>query len=116
MRNPYPHRNKTEYRKVTNIAQRKILRVFDLINMLAASRMHVHALAKSIDTHERTVYRYFNLLEEIGFCIERDKRGRYYMTTQHYPVFMSMFRNNIEQREKEMGGRWAKDLKEVNHG
>jgi DNA-binding IclR family transcriptional regulator len=96
------HGNHQLYGKVNNIAQRKILRVFDLINLLAASRMHVHALAKCINTHERTVYRYFNLLEEVGFCIERDTRGRYYMTTQHYPVFVHVFRKSITERELEM--------------
>jgi hypothetical protein len=41
-------------------------------------------------------------LEEVGFCIERDTLGRYYMTTQHYPVFVHVFRKSIAERELEM--------------
>lgn len=97
------HGNHQMYGKVNTIAQRKILRVFNLINLLAASRMKVECLAKAVETTPRTVYRYFNMLEEVGFCIERDALGRYYLTTQYYPVFVHVFRKSIETREQENG-------------
>jgi predicted DNA-binding transcriptional regulator YafY len=39
----------------------------------------VDQLAQQLDTTQRTIYRYFKLLEEIGFIIDQDFHGRYFI-------------------------------------
>jgi proteasome accessory factor C len=58
--------------------QNKILRVLQLIVALQ-SRLPktMEQLSEIIGSGTRTVYRYFELLEEIGFRIEKDNNGRY---------------------------------------
>lgn len=58
--------------KSTGVEQQKILRVFKLINLLRGNLgKPVHKLAESLDTDPRTIYRYFKLLEALGFKIEK---------------------------------------------
>jgi predicted DNA-binding transcriptional regulator YafY len=58
--------------KSNTIEQQKILRVFKLINLLRANvGKPVHRLAESLNTDPRTIYRYFKLLEALGFEIEK---------------------------------------------
>lgn len=61
------------------VAQAKILRVFQLIGLLKGGGRTVSQLASYMETTDRTVYRYFNLLEEIGFLIDQDFNGRYFI-------------------------------------
>ena len=71
-----------------------------MLNLLASRKMTIAEIASVLDTTTRTVYRYFILLEEIGFCIEH-RRNRYFLTTQHYPVFISLFKKHLATREDE---------------
>ena len=60
--------------------QNKILRVLQLINCLQSNPPKTkQQLSTIIDAGTRTVYRYFELLEEIGFKIEKDSYKRYYI-------------------------------------
>jgi predicted DNA-binding transcriptional regulator YafY len=61
------------------IPQAKILRVFQLIGLLKGGGRTVDQLAQQLDTTQRTIYRYFKLLEEIGFIIDQDFHGRYFI-------------------------------------
>lgn len=61
------------------IPQAKILRVFQLIGLLKGAGRTVSQIANLQKTTVRTVYRYFKLLEEIGFIIEQDFNGRYFI-------------------------------------
>lgn len=61
------------------IPQAKILRVFQLIGLLKGGGRTVDQLAQQLDSTSRTVYRYFKLLEEIGFIIDQDFHGRYFI-------------------------------------
>ncbi|MGB0883967.1 MAG: helix-turn-helix transcriptional regulator [Flavobacteriales bacterium] len=62
------------------IAQQKILRVFKLIQFLKSKpRLSVGELAKKIESSERTVFRYFELLTELGFDIELDFNSKYFI-------------------------------------
>jgi predicted DNA-binding transcriptional regulator YafY len=61
------------------IPQAKILRVFQLIGLLKSGGRTVEQLAQQLDTTSRTIYRYFKLLEEIGFMIDQDFHGRYFV-------------------------------------
>lgn len=55
------------------IEQQKILRVFKLINLLQGNiGKPVHRLAELLETDERTIYRYFNLLEALGFEVIKE--------------------------------------------
>ncbi len=61
------------------IPQAKILRVFQLIGLLKGGGRTIEQLAQHLDTSPRTIYRYFKLLEEIGFIIDQDFHGRYFV-------------------------------------
>lgn len=59
--------------KSGQIEQQKILRVFKLINLLQGNiGKPVHRLAELLETDERTIYRYFNLLEALGFVVIKE--------------------------------------------
>ncbi|MFC3881054.1 helix-turn-helix transcriptional regulator [Algoriphagus namhaensis] len=59
--------------QASKIEQQKILRVFKLINLLQSNvGKPVHRLAEYLQTDERTVYRYFKLLEALGFEIVKE--------------------------------------------
>ena len=58
--------------------QHKILRVFKLISLLKkAPAKSTRNIALMIDTTERTVYRYIDLIIEIGFEVRKDKNNKY---------------------------------------
>ncbi|MDN3204562.1 helix-turn-helix transcriptional regulator [Algoriphagus sediminis] len=57
----------------SKIEQQKILRVFKLINLLQSNvGKPVHRLAEYLQTDERTIYRYFKLLEALGFEVVKE--------------------------------------------
>ncbi len=59
--------------KSGQIEQQKILRVFKLINLLHAPiGKPVYRLAEILETDERTIYRYFKLLEALGFEVIKE--------------------------------------------
>ncbi|UCS93029.1 WYL domain-containing protein [Echinicola marina] len=59
--------------KTKSVEQQKILRVFKLINLLRSNiGKPVSSLAESLGTDKRTIYRYFRLLEELGFHVEKE--------------------------------------------
>ncbi len=76
--------------------QNKILRVFQLINLLktepAKSMRHISDVLNST---ERTLYRYFNLLEELGFQIHRDELNRVYIPSDHIGNEVAFSRDEI---------------------
>ncbi|MDZ4757566.1 MAG: WYL domain-containing protein [Bacteroidota bacterium] len=62
------------------LPQQKILRVFKLISHLKSdSRKTVSELAKLMETTDRSIYRYFELLDEIGFAIDKDFENRFFI-------------------------------------
>lgn len=78
------------------IPQGKILRVFTLMNAIAEGKYTVGQLADKLSCDPRTVYRYFVLLEEIGFCVDQDNRGRYFMCTTALPEFLKPLQKAIQ--------------------
>lgn len=73
------------------IPQAKILRIFQLIGLLKAGGRTVGQLASQLDATERTVYRYFKLLEEIGFIIDVDFNGRYFIHREEVETSEDLF-------------------------
>ena len=65
--------------KTADIPQAKILRVFQLIGLLKAGGRTVQQLAQQLDANARTIYRYFKLLEELGFIIDQDFHGKFFI-------------------------------------
>jgi predicted DNA-binding transcriptional regulator YafY len=76
--------------------QNKILRVFQLINLLktepAKSMRHI---SEVLNSTERTLYRYFNLLEELGFQIHRDEQNRVFIPADITGNQLSFSRDEI---------------------
>lgn len=77
------------------IEQAKILRVFELLNMIACGQFTVKALAYALDTSERTIYRYLHLLRAIGFQL-RITDSYVVLEKEHYPVFISTFKREAQ--------------------
>jgi proteasome accessory factor C len=58
--------------------QHKILRVFQLINLLKSKpSKSIRTLAKTLEIDSRSVYRYFDLLRELGFQLDKDNFNRF---------------------------------------
>jgi predicted DNA-binding transcriptional regulator YafY len=59
--------------QASKIEQQKILRVFKMINLLQSPiGKPVYRLAELLETDERTIYRYFKLLEALGFEVIKE--------------------------------------------
>ncbi|HEX8546411.1 MAG TPA: WYL domain-containing transcriptional regulator [Cytophagaceae bacterium] len=62
------------------VEQQKILRVFKLITLLAGGeRKTIIELTSALEASPSTIYKYLSLLEEIGYCVEKDFQGRYFI-------------------------------------
>ena len=59
--------------------QAKIYRVLKLIAMLKQRPRDVDDLASLFEVNKRTIYRYLNLLESLGFIIEKDFHDLYFI-------------------------------------
>jgi hypothetical protein len=58
--------------------QHKILRVFQLINLLKSKPVKsIRTLAQILEIDNRSIYRYFDLLRELGFQLEKDNFNRF---------------------------------------
>jgi proteasome accessory factor C len=62
--------------------QNRIYRLFQLINYLKAKpAKSVRSIESFLKTSERTVYRYLDLLEDLGFDIERDSHNKIFISS-----------------------------------
>jgi proteasome accessory factor C len=59
--------------------QHKIFRVLQLIQLLQDQPKTISQVAESVEATERTVYRYLDLLRELGYQIRKDITGRYFI-------------------------------------
>jgi proteasome accessory factor C len=60
--------------------QNRIYRLFQLINYLKARPAKtVRSIETILDTSERTVFRYLDLLKDLGFNIERDSNNKLFI-------------------------------------
>lgn len=60
--------------------QHKILRVLQLISLLQKKpAKSIRFISGFIESTERTVYRYLDLIKELGFELERDQNKRYFI-------------------------------------
>lgn len=65
------------------IEQQKILRILKLITLLKQPhRRTPQEIASILDCSDKSIYRYFKLLEELGFMIEKDSNARYFIKVQ----------------------------------
>jgi len=72
--------------------QRKILRIFKLISLLkGVKRRTPLELATILEISKRTAYRYFILLEELGFVIDVDFENRYFIPTDEGDEYQFTF-------------------------
>lgn len=79
---------------VAYIPQAKMLRMFTLIELLAVGKHKIESLSTKLDQTPRTVYRYFRLLEEVGFVIEVDDAKRYFIRVDQAPAWVKVFGTN----------------------
>jgi len=64
------------------VAQQKLLRVFRLIRILSQPPGRtIDELAAALEITRRSVYRYLDLLEAIGYLVDKDLNGRYFLFT-----------------------------------
>jgi proteasome accessory factor C len=78
---------KTKADKDTGGAPGMLLKLFELIAILKASHWTIKKLCERFEVSKSSMYRYIELLEQAGLCVERDFHDRYYiMTTDEDPV------------------------------
>lgn len=66
-------------------SHKKFYRVFRLISLLSSPpAKSINSLASSIDVTERSLYRYIELLEALGFEIEKDASKHYFITSSEH--------------------------------
>jgi proteasome accessory factor C len=76
--------------------QNKILRVFQLINLLKSDPpKSLRHLSDVLNSTERTLYRYFNLLEELGFQLQRDEHNRVFIISEELKSEMAFSKEEI---------------------
>lgn len=71
--------------------QQKILRVFRLIQILAGKqRKTIKELQTSLEVSQSTVYKYLNLLTELGYIVEKDMQDKHFIfePDQRIPFFI----------------------------
>lgn len=63
--------------------QNKILRVLQLISLLKKKpAKSIRFMSGLLESNERTVYRYLNLIKELGFELQRDHSGRFFIINE----------------------------------
>ena len=63
--------------------QNRIYRLFRLINFLKAKpAKSIRSIMNLLDTSERTVYRYVDMLRDIGFQVEKDNANRLWIYSE----------------------------------
>ncbi len=68
--------------------QNRIYRVFRLINLLKSTpAKSIKRLSESMEVSERSLYRYMELLVEVGFVIQKDTSNRYFLNQDHIQSF-----------------------------
>ena len=68
--------------------QNRIYRVFRLINLLKSTpAKSIKRLSESMEVSERSLYRYLELLVEVGFVVEKDSSNRYYLNHDQIESF-----------------------------
>jgi proteasome accessory factor C len=68
--------------------QNRIFRIFRLINLLKSSpSKSIKRLSESMEVSERSLYRYMELLVEVGFQIQKDTSNRYFLNHDHIESF-----------------------------
>ncbi len=68
--------------------QNRIYRVFRLINLLKCSpTKSIKRLSESMDVSERSLYRYIDLLVEVGFDVQKDNFNRYFIKNDNIESF-----------------------------
>jgi predicted DNA-binding transcriptional regulator YafY len=81
-----------------SLNQHKILRVFNLIEfLLDGHAKSTRLLQKSLNVSNRSIYRYFDLLIEIGFEIKKDEYGKFYIDKETLPGFYRNINGDLNQ-------------------
>jgi proteasome accessory factor C len=90
------------------IEQRKVLRVLHLIKILSEKPNKTKKeLAKLLEISERTVYRYIELLEELGYLVDKDDRDAYFLFEPSYKLSVG-----FEPEETELLGQLISAIEE----
>jgi predicted DNA-binding transcriptional regulator YafY len=77
--------------------QHKILRVLQLISLLQKEpAKSIRFMSGFIESTERTVYRYLDLIKELGFELERDQNKRYFIKGGLYDDAESFTNEEVE--------------------
>lgn len=60
--------------------QHRMYRVFYILKQLQEEpAKSTHNIAKALKITVRSVYRYFNLLQELGYEVQKDERGKFFI-------------------------------------
>jgi hypothetical protein len=68
------------------IPQRRMLRLFDIVQLLFNRSCSMEYMAERLEVSQRTVYRYVKLIEEMGISVDSDFYHRYFIAQDDCPV------------------------------
>jgi predicted AAA+ superfamily ATPase len=68
------------------IAQGRMMRFLEIIALLHNARWKVTDLAKRFDLSERTIYRYFDIMETLDIAIEKDFNDNWFLAQDNCPL------------------------------
>lgn len=95
--NPYPMYN-----------QHKVFRVFELLRLLRTVPYFTpNELAEKMEVSSRSAYRYLSLVEQLGYPLQKDERGAYFIHTDYVEIPLSM-------KELELISNWASKEVDLN--
>ena len=84
-----PNRNFMSGRKRSNenyLPQGKLVRLLDMIAKLHHLKMRIKEMAVFMNTSQRTVFRYLDQMEKMGFETDKDFENRYFIIPGKCPI------------------------------
>lgn len=82
------------------VAETKMLKLFQMINILCNHRYTIKEMAERLDTSERTIYRHIRLLEFMEVSLDKDFNDKYFIVPGACPLCGITTNNHINENRK----------------
>lgn len=80
-----------------NRTSNQITKAFDLIAIIADRPRRMSELQEKLECSKRTTYRQLRVLQDVGFCVDIDFKGRYFLVKEVRPKFIDKFFDRTER-------------------
>jgi transcriptional antiterminator len=83
------------------IAMGRMYRMMELIHLLIKKRWTIEQLAKQLDICTRTVYRHIDMIEALGYCVDKDFSNKYFIAAETCPLCGAIQSNQEDVQDEE---------------